>query len=70
MKFIAIGLFVISVWFSARIIDLEEFRYSAKVGMCGELSFKDPVDRAKKLVCLDNYHPRTTALWNLYYGLF
>lgn len=56
-----------NVFFASKIIDLENFRYSVVVGMCGD--YKNEIDRTKWLECNKNQKTRTHQLWNLYYGL-
>ena len=58
---------LVNVFFATKIINLENFRYSVIVGMCGEN--KDVLERTKWIECNKNTKTRTNDLAVLYYGL-
>jgi hypothetical protein len=58
---------LVNVWFSTIIIKLERFHYSTQVGLCGD--YKNELERIKVLECLEKKEPRTSGLWDLYYGI-
>jgi len=67
--YISILIFVVIViWLSSAIARLEAFHYSVQTGGCGEVS-ADPVKRMKTLDCLDKEEPRTSPVYDLFYGL-
>lgn len=58
---------VVNVWFGFVIVKLERFHYSTQVGLCGD--YKNELERYDMVRCLESKQPRTSDLWNLYYGL-
>ena len=58
---------LVNVWFSSVIIKLERFHYSTQVGICG--NYANEIERQKIIDCLEKSEPRTSGLWDLYYGI-
>ena len=56
-----------NAYFASKIINLENFRYSIIVGMCGDNS--DILKRTEWIECNKNKKTRTNNLAILYYGL-
>lgn len=69
---IIILLVLIIVWFGKTIIELEEYKHSNQTHICYksnidyQTNFLEYMEREK---CLNNSHPRTSWIWNLYYAL-
>jgi hypothetical protein len=67
---------VTNFWFVSVIVDLEKFRYSAQVGLCGAEAInvdgimgRNIPNTNNWLDCLRTSQPRTSDFWNLYYAL-
>jgi len=66
---------LMNIWFSTIIIKLERFHYSTQIGMCSErIIDKDnnvirQYQEKQMYKCLSQTEPRTSGLWDLYYGL-
>ena len=68
MKIIILVISIlVNVFFATKIINLENFRYSVTVGMCGD--YKSELDKTKWIECNKNQKTRTNDLAILYYGL-
>lgn len=50
---------------SVRLADVERQRYALLIGLCQH----DPQSARAPLECLQTVEPRTSWLWNLWYGL-
>jgi hypothetical protein len=67
---------VTNFWFALVIVNLERFRYSALVGLCGAVDIYENGQMGRSIPnttnwfnCLKSSQPRTSDLWNLYYAL-
>lgn len=56
------------IWTSLRLADVERQRYALISGMC-QTDSQSPSTLAEMLDCVDTAEPRTSWLWNLWYGL-
>jgi len=72
-KLLALSL-VANIWFAAVIANLESFRYATQVGLCseqriaGEEVIRQYVSK-EMYSCLSAQQPRTSHLWNFFYGV-
>ena len=57
------------VWFASAITRLENERYALELGMCGNFDPAHPETLSKRRECLDHVRTRTSAAYNLLYGL-
>jgi hypothetical protein len=66
---------VVNLWFATQIIRLERFHYSTMTGSCSEQVITKEgklvrvYDESEMYKCLSTKQPRTSDLWNLFYGL-
>lgn len=60
-----VALVVLLVWTSIRLADVERQRYALLTGLCQP----DPQSARALMDCLQAVEPRTSWLWNLWYGL-
>jgi hypothetical protein len=61
---IILVLFVGLGWAGWRLADVERQRYALLTGLC-----KIDATDLRSIDCLQNVEPRTSRLWDLYYGL-
>jgi hypothetical protein len=54
------------VWFGSAIVRLERYRYASSLNRCGNW---DPLTAAKRELCLEQTKGRTSAVYDLLYGL-
>jgi hypothetical protein len=54
------------IWFGSVIVELENYRYAAFLGMCSEYPSHQPVERRE---CFENTQTRTSPFWHLAYAL-
>lgn len=59
-----IGLLLALAWFGWRLADVKRQRYTLIFGLCASIE-----EGPQIFSCLENIQPRTSSLWNLYYGL-
>ena len=60
-----VALAVLLIWTSVRLADVERQRYALLTGLCQP----DPQAARALMDCLQTVEPRTSWLWDLWYGL-
>jgi hypothetical protein len=65
MRFLVLILLAALAWTASRLADVERQRYAMLVGLC-ELDESNP---RPFIECLHTATPRTSPLWDLWYGL-
>lgn len=64
-----IALVGIVVWFGLSIVRLENERYALELEICGRFDPGKPSTLGKRDECLARVQTRTSAIYNLLYGL-
>lgn len=62
-------LLVLVLALSTAVARLENYHYASQVGMCSGFQTSSPLGNSKHHECLHRQKARTSAWWNLFYGL-